>query len=68
MCLFLARTQVIDENTSRTYWYHEHTGESRWDMPQAPNATIPSVLARALTADPPLGLRDVRVFFLKRVF
>jgi hypothetical protein len=50
---------VIDENTSRTYWYNEHTGESLWTMPEDPSPTIPSVLAATLAADPPLNLRDV---------
>lgn len=53
--------QVIDENTSRTYWYNEHTGESLWTMPEDPLPTIPSVLAATLAADPPLTLRDVSV-------
>lgn len=50
---------MIDDSTSRTYWYNEVTGESRWEMPMLPTPTVPSALAAALAADPPLSLRDV---------
>jgi hypothetical protein len=51
--------EVIDDRTSRSYWYNEATGESSWEMPEGVEATIPSAVAAKLAADPPLGLRDV---------
>jgi len=52
-------TEVIDDTTSRSYWYNEVTGESSWELPEGVEATIPSAVAAQLAADPPMGLVDV---------
>jgi hypothetical protein len=51
-------TEVIDDTTSRSYWYNESTGESSWELPSGVEPVIPSAVAAQLAADPPLGLVD----------